>query len=267
MDAMASQITSLATAYSTVYSGGDQRKDQSSASLAFWVGNSPMTGEFPAQMASNAQNVSIWWRHHKSWTSHPLRMAITLQIYMITHIVFHPPFANIVSFYVGFWFKKRHFLSGNWLEACPVLFHSKYPCLSTRVTYSLWPLYHKTFTLENVPDASSPKSVWPKCQMESELTITIKGRKLDRLMWFIATLGQFYYCHYRRRSTKSDRDTRQVSHTQQAVVTTAPGILTKCQRPPQFVMDTTVFILYRPCIYISDFSNYSKFSDKYGPAQ
>ena len=28
------------------------------------MGNSPGTGEFPAQMASNAENVSIWWRHH-----------------------------------------------------------------------------------------------------------------------------------------------------------------------------------------------------------
>ena len=28
------------------------------------AGNSPGTGEFPAQMASNAKNVSIWWRHH-----------------------------------------------------------------------------------------------------------------------------------------------------------------------------------------------------------
>ena len=28
------------------------------------VGNSLGTGEFPAQMASNAENVSIWWRHH-----------------------------------------------------------------------------------------------------------------------------------------------------------------------------------------------------------
>ena len=26
--------------------------------------NSPGTGEFPAQMAGNAENVSIWWRHH-----------------------------------------------------------------------------------------------------------------------------------------------------------------------------------------------------------
>ena len=28
------------------------------------VGNSPATCEFPAQMASNVANVSIWWRHH-----------------------------------------------------------------------------------------------------------------------------------------------------------------------------------------------------------
>ena len=27
-------------------------------------GNSPVTGEFPAQRASNAENVPIWWRHH-----------------------------------------------------------------------------------------------------------------------------------------------------------------------------------------------------------
>ena len=27
-------------------------------------GSSPVTGEFPAQRASNAENVSIWWRHH-----------------------------------------------------------------------------------------------------------------------------------------------------------------------------------------------------------
>ena len=36
------------------------------------AGHSPQTGEFHAQMASNAENFSIWWRHHafpmaKSW--------------------------------------------------------------------------------------------------------------------------------------------------------------------------------------------------------
>ena len=35
------------------------------------AGNSPGTGEFPAQMASYAENVSIWWRHHL--TALPLR--------------------------------------------------------------------------------------------------------------------------------------------------------------------------------------------------
>ena len=58
MGAIASRISSLAIVYSTVYSGADQRKHESSASLAF------VRGEFPAQMASNAENVSIWWRHH-----------------------------------------------------------------------------------------------------------------------------------------------------------------------------------------------------------
>ena len=136
MSKMASQITSLTIVYSTVYSGADQRKHQSSASLAFvrgiyrwpvaqlpsqffpahvpvfhkrqktlqWrhngrdsvsnhqphhcllnrlfrrrsketsklrvtglcAGNSPGTGEFPAQMASNADKASIWWRHQES---------------------------------------------------------------------------------------------------------------------------------------------------------------------------------------------------------
>ena len=28
------------------------------------VGNLPVTGELPTQMASNAEDVSIWWRHH-----------------------------------------------------------------------------------------------------------------------------------------------------------------------------------------------------------
>ena len=28
------------------------------------VGNSPVTDEFPTQRASNAEDVSIWWRHH-----------------------------------------------------------------------------------------------------------------------------------------------------------------------------------------------------------
>ena len=64
MRAMASQITSLRTVYPIVYWGADQRKHQSSASLAFVRRIHRGHGEFPAQRASHAESVSIWWRHH-----------------------------------------------------------------------------------------------------------------------------------------------------------------------------------------------------------
>ena len=66
MSVMASEITSLMIVYSTFYSGTDQRKHKSSTSLAFVRGvHQWPTGEFLAQRASNAENVSISWRHHR----------------------------------------------------------------------------------------------------------------------------------------------------------------------------------------------------------
>ena len=61
MRAVASPITHCYIVYTTVCSGTDKRKYHSSASLTFvraihWW--------FPSQRASNAINVSIWWRHH-----------------------------------------------------------------------------------------------------------------------------------------------------------------------------------------------------------
>ena len=64
MRLMASQSTSLTIVYSTVYSGADKKKTSKLRVTGLCAGNSPGTGEFPAQMASNAENVSIWWRHH-----------------------------------------------------------------------------------------------------------------------------------------------------------------------------------------------------------
>ena len=65
MSAMASQITGVSIGCSTVCSGAYQRKYQSSAPLAFvrrnyhrWPVVSPHKG------TSNAENVSISWRHH-----------------------------------------------------------------------------------------------------------------------------------------------------------------------------------------------------------
>ena len=65
MDMMASQITSLTIVYSTVYSGADQKKTSKLRVTGLCVENSPVTGEFPAQMDGNTENVSICWRHHR----------------------------------------------------------------------------------------------------------------------------------------------------------------------------------------------------------
>ena len=64
MDAMASQITSRTTVYSSAYSGADKKKTSKLRVTGLCEGNSPVTGEFPVQRASNTENVSTWWRHH-----------------------------------------------------------------------------------------------------------------------------------------------------------------------------------------------------------
>ena len=60
MSVMASQITSV----SIVYLFDQAKKISKLRDAGLCEGNSPVTCEFPAQMASNAENVPIWWRHH-----------------------------------------------------------------------------------------------------------------------------------------------------------------------------------------------------------
>ena len=74
MGARASQITSLTIVYSIVYSDADQRKHESSASLAFVQGIHRWPVNSPQKLASNAENVSIWWRHHGCRTGDAVRV-------------------------------------------------------------------------------------------------------------------------------------------------------------------------------------------------
>ena len=66
MNVMASQITSLAIVYSSVYPGADQRKHQSSASLAFvpgihrWPVNSPHKGPVTLNMFPFDDVILAW---------------------------------------------------------------------------------------------------------------------------------------------------------------------------------------------------------------
>ena len=71
MDTIASQITSLTSVYSTVYSGADHRKHQSSASLAFVWGihrgpvNSPHKWPVTRKMFP-FDDVIMWWLNKQS---------------------------------------------------------------------------------------------------------------------------------------------------------------------------------------------------------
>ena len=64
MGVMASQMTSLTIVYSTVYSGADQRKHQSSTSLAFVWGIHWGPVNSPHKWPVTRNFFSIWWRHH-----------------------------------------------------------------------------------------------------------------------------------------------------------------------------------------------------------
>ena len=59
MGTMPSLITSFTSVYPTVYLMQWSKKTSKLRVTGLWV-----TGEFPAQMTSNAENVSIWWRHN-----------------------------------------------------------------------------------------------------------------------------------------------------------------------------------------------------------
>ena len=71
MGAIASQITSLAR--ECFLSRLIRRRSKKTSKLhvtGLCAGNSPETGEFPTQRSSNAETVSIWWRHHEFFATH-----------------------------------------------------------------------------------------------------------------------------------------------------------------------------------------------------
>ena len=86
MTTMTSQITTLTVVYSIVYSDADQRKHQSSASLAF---------EVPAHRISYAENISIWWRHHGMPAFYCCRCD------KVRQYTWHPQLSSVYEYFVG----------------------------------------------------------------------------------------------------------------------------------------------------------------------
>ena len=64
MGKIASQISSLTTVYQPLIQTQIKEKTSKLRVTGLCAENSPGSGEFPAQMTSNAENVTIWRRHH-----------------------------------------------------------------------------------------------------------------------------------------------------------------------------------------------------------
>ena len=78
MGAMASQITSLAIVYPTVYSGADQRKHQSSASVAFV------------------------WGIHRGPVNSPHKWPVTRKMFPFDDVIMHMKYFKHIMFHYSF---------------------------------------------------------------------------------------------------------------------------------------------------------------------
>ena len=116
MDTMASQITSLTIVYLTVYSSQIIENIKAPRHWPLCVGNSPLTGEFPTQMASNTENVSIWWRHHGTCPmsyNTPLRTEIRPKFAGLYFKMYSSDHSNTVVTYVKISLWSRTYIL-NW---------------------------------------------------------------------------------------------------------------------------------------------------------
>ena len=91
MSAMASHISGVSIVSQLLIQAQIKENIKAVRHWPLCVWNSPLNGEFPAQRVSDAENVSIWWRHHV------LRRVHDCAFYRFTQYV---PFRNLPK---GLW--------------------------------------------------------------------------------------------------------------------------------------------------------------------
>ena len=141
MGTIASHITSLTIVYSTVHSGADQRKQQSSTSLAFvrgihqWPVNSPHKWPVTRRMfpfddvIMSAQN-----RHQNDATSIGL---IRVQACLVSSWIIARPKGGLYRYHV-----ERINFTIRWIGFLPAIINDQLSCL---IVISHWQSYcHKT---------------------------------------------------------------------------------------------------------------------------
>ena len=139
MGVTASQITSLTFVHSTVYSGTDQRKHPSSASLALVLGIYRWSANSPHKWPETRKMFPFWWHHHVK-----VQFCIWWYMAFLMIMMLDPTGTNRrklqavssdVVFYIGISLKQRNRITRRksfWAM------HVIYPHTYTKNTRSLW---------------------------------------------------------------------------------------------------------------------------------
>ena len=101
MGAMASQITSLTIIFLNCLFKRRSKKTSKLRVTDLCAGNSPVTGELPAQRASDVEKVSIWWRHHgvaATWLSWEYYIYLECSPSNVYQTTWHCKLTDIISF-------------------------------------------------------------------------------------------------------------------------------------------------------------------------
>ena len=87
------------------------RRSKKTSKHRLCEGNSPVTGEFPSQRGSIAENVSIWWRHHEVLAEHlrnQVAYAIKLHLTVINYqIDWCVTLSRYYSYDINFQYTRR----------------------------------------------------------------------------------------------------------------------------------------------------------------
>ena len=128
------------------------------------AGNSPVTGKFPAQRASNAEDVSIWWRHHDIniqiaiFHKEALLLSTEIYVYIYVHAIwctYHLLFVNVIIFFL---YRLLHselcwhtpLIYFNWYRYCNIAFCNKYVRIHIRIYILLFVFHVYTVALQFV---------------------------------------------------------------------------------------------------------------------
>ena len=127
MSTMASQITSVSIVYATVCSGPDQRKHQSSASLAFvrgihrWPVNSPYKGPVTRKMFP-FDDVSCFWRNVSVQLGPMALWLVAVKKLHVSHAHLHHDLTAVSAAQI-----QQHALTSHvqWLSVWCNIYHDK----------------------------------------------------------------------------------------------------------------------------------------------